>query len=342
MIMPVMDGWRLAAEIHNDAGLESATLILMVPHGLLGRDTKMTLLKWFRAYVNKPIKRRKLADVIEEAFAQNDTESVSELDMAEEEENRKEENSGGEGGRPKKDRPLLLIVEDHPVNQKLFAMIADKLGFPSVLADDGLEALEKAEADKPELIFMDIQMPRMNGYEAVERLRRQGYSNPIIAVTASVLADDRRHYVSAGFDDVLVKPFKRKDVEAVLHKWIQAAAKSAETLLVFDSADLLDTFMGNEEPAKSLLAQYLERTVDQLNSVPDLIAKADWETAHREAHTVKGSALTLGGKKLGEAALRLELACKDRNRTEAEAAFPPTQAAFENFRAAAEAWLRGG
>ncbi|MDR2304073.1 MAG: response regulator [Treponema sp.] len=369
MIMPVMDGWRLAAEIHNDAGLESMALILMVPHGLLGRDTKMTLLKWFRAYINKPIKRRKLADIIREALTQNDTEFVSELDMVEEGESRKEEI---ENGGPQKDRPLLLIVEDHPVNQKLFATIAGKLGFPSVLADDGLEALKKTETEKPALIFMDIQMPRMNGYEAVERLRRQGYSNPIIAVTASVLADEREHYVSAGFDDVLVKPFKRKDLEAALHKWMgkksgeshsagaevrpergvsapaesspakkQDAAKPAETLPVFDFVDLLDTFMGNEESVRSLLTQYLERTADQLDSVPGLIAKADWETAFREAHTVKGSALTLGGKKLGEAALRLELACKNKNRPEAEAAFPPVQAAFECFRTAAEAWLAG-
>ncbi|MDR1654532.1 MAG: response regulator, partial [Treponema sp.] len=372
MIMPVMDGWRLAAEIHNDAGLESTALILMVPHGLLGRDTKMTLLKWFRAYINKPIKRRKLADVIREAFTQNDTEFVSELDMVEEGESRKEESAGGESGGPQKDMPLLLIVEDHPVNQKLFAIIAGKLGFPSVLAADGLEALEKTEAEKPDLIFMDIQMPRMNGYEAVERLRRQGYSKPIIAVTASVLADEREHYVSAGFDDVLVKPFKRKDIEAALHKWMgkksgeshsagteappergvsepgesspakkQADAKPAETPPVFDSADLLDTFMGNEESVRSLLERYLERTAEQINSLPNLIAEADWETAFREAHTVKGSALTLGGRQLGEAALRLESACRNKDRAEAEAAFPPVRAAFECFRAAAEAWLAG-
>ncbi|MDR0655399.1 MAG: response regulator [Treponema sp.] len=372
MIMPVMDGWRLAAEIHNDAGLASMALILMVPHGLLGRDTKMTLLKWFRAYINKPIKRRKLADVIREAFTQNDTEFVSELDMVEEGESRREEGAGSESGGPQKDKPLLLIVEDHPVNQKLFAAIAGKLGFPSVLADDGLEALEKAETEKPALVFMDIQMPRMNGYEAVERLRRQGYTNPIIAVTASVLADEREHCLSAGFDDVLAKPFKRKDVEAALHKWLgkksekshsagaearpecgvsasgescpaekQETAKPAETLPVFDTADLLDTFMGNEESVRSLLERYLERTAEQLNLVPDLIAKANWETVFREAHTVKGSALTLGGRKLGEAALRLELACKNKNRAEAEAAFPPVQDAFKEFRAAAEAWLAG-
>ncbi|MDR2606827.1 MAG: response regulator [Treponema sp.] len=372
MIMPVMDGWRLAAEIHNDAGLESTALILMVPHGLLGRDTKMTLLKWFRAYINKPIKRRKLADVIREAFTQNDTEFVSELDMVEEGESRKEESAGSESGGPQKDKPLLLIVEDHPVNQKLFATIAVKLGFPSVLADDGLEALEKAETEKPALVFMDIQMPRMNGYEAVERLRSKGYANPIIAVTASVLADEREHCLSAGFDDVLAKPFKRKDVEAALNKWIgkksekshsageearpehsvsapgesspaekQEAAKPAETLPVFDTADLMDTFMGNEESVRSLLARYLERTAEQLNLIPDLIANSDWETVFREAHTVKGSALTLGGKKLGEAALRLEYACKNKNRAEAEAAFPPVQDAFEQFRAAAEEWLAG-
>jgi signal transduction histidine kinase/DNA-binding response OmpR family regulator len=390
MIMPVMDGWRLAAEIHNDPLINSAVLILMVPHGLLGADAKMTLLKWFRAYVNKPITRRNLAVTIDTAMNEAELEDVS------------AEAAPAEGIveaamplEPAADRPLILIAEDHPVNQKLFAMIMDKLGYPSILADDGLDALEKEAANPAALIFMDIQMPRMNGYEAAGKLRERGFGKPIIAVTASALAGERERCMAAGFDDILVKPFKRPEIEAMLHRWIgvqrepapavsrkvppappvesappaesapaesapaeSAPAESGFTAAgpaaadagkeaavvdpaVFDHADLMETFMNEEEAVRSLLAQFIERTINQIAAIPGLVERQDWESARREAHTIKGSALTMGGRELGKAAARLETAFKNVDRDEMEAAWKPVKEAFARFKTAAEAYLAG-
>jgi CheY-like chemotaxis protein len=66
---------------------------------------------------------------------------------------------------------------------------------------------------------MDIQMPRMNGYEAAGRLRQQGFSKPIIAVTASALSDERERCMRVGFSDILIKPFRRPDIEKMLQTW---------------------------------------------------------------------------------------------------------------------------
>jgi CheY-like chemotaxis protein/HPt (histidine-containing phosphotransfer) domain-containing protein len=367
-IMPVMDGWRLAAEIHNDGGINGAALVLMVPHGMLGADTKMTLLQWFKAYISKPIKRRVLAETVCMVLG----EPVTELEAAEGEEPPSLLSAAAsivpEKAIPpgaKAPRPLVLIVEDHPVNRKLFAMFTDRLEYPSIQADDGLDALEKAEANSPGLIFMDIQMPRMNGYEAAETLRKRGFRRPVIAVTASALSDERERCMAVGFDDILIKPFKRSDLETMLNKWVNvrqdgkawdlparsaakapplpdaapASFRAVSGAAVFDAADLLETFMDDRNAVKPLLAKFLESTGKRIAAIPGLVEKEDWESARREAHTIKGSSLTLSGKELGQAASRLELAFKNMDRQEMKAGYPPVTEAFTRFRTAALAFL---
>jgi CheY-like chemotaxis protein/HPt (histidine-containing phosphotransfer) domain-containing protein len=401
MIMPVMDGWRLAAEIHNDAGINEAKLILMAPHGIMGTDTKMTLLKWFKAYINKPIKRRSLADTLNAVLGEpEEVEALGELEppadnlSAPEKPVTKTAASGETGAVPGAEKPLVLIAEDHPINQKLFAMMLDKLGYPSILADDGQDAVEKIHAH-PEaaLIFMDIQMPRMNGYEATKYLRKEGFAKPIIAVTASAFADERAECLSIGIDDILIKPFKRPDIESMLTKWINgrgaaggaeapavqaesfdmipvegpdlikpsrnradiistgeepAAAKSGKEAPspkgaaseIFSPAELLDTFMGNDEMAYSLLYRFTARTAGQVEGIPALQKAEDWETARREAHTIKGASYTMSGKELGKAAARLEAAFKNLDFAEMEGSYPPLVEAFGRFKEEAEAFLK--
>jgi HPt (histidine-containing phosphotransfer) domain-containing protein len=185
--------------------------------------------------------------------------------------------------------------------------------------------------------------------------------------------------MSVGFDDILIKPFKRPDLEVMLNKWINvrqdgkawdappaakaapspAPAASAKTAavkaaskpvplpapdtvpdtVVFDADDLLETFMGDRDAVKPLLAKFLERTEEQIAAIPGLAEKEDWASARREAHTIKGSSLTLGGKELGQAAARLELAFKNVDKPEMTAAYPPLAEAFTRFRAAALAYL---
>jgi signal transduction histidine kinase/CheY-like chemotaxis protein/HPt (histidine-containing phosphotransfer) domain-containing protein len=401
MVMPVMDGWRLAAEIHNDEKINNAALILMVPHGLMGRDTKMTLLKWFKAYINKPIRRRKLGEAIDEVLSPG-KDGLQELEALPEEKAAEGGTRGEKNQEPEKavsspsplKKAMVLIVEDHPVNQKLFAMIMDKLGYLSVLADDGLEALEKAPAHPVSLVFMDIQMPRMNGYEAAAKLREAGFGKPIIAVTASALQDEWERCRQAGMNDILLKPFKRPDIQAMLEKWLKTAEalpehedvsagegeipagfvipveeadivppteSRAELMgppggasgtpgpspansggnggVIFSPAEVLDTFLGNKEMAFSLLEHFLERTKGQIEAFPALVAAADWEAARREAHTIKGAVLTLSGGELGKAAARLEIACKDRDRPEIDAAYQEVGEAFARFRLEAGKFL---
>ncbi len=357
MVMPQMDGWRLAAEIKNDETINSSKLILMVPHGLLGADAKMTLLKWFYGYINKPIERHSLKDVIDLI---ND-DSITELEPV--------ENESAEPGSYQElvadfeaeedHKPLVMIVEDHHVNQKLFSMIMEKIGYPTVLADDGQDAVEKADPEQLALIFMDIQMPRMNGYEAVQKLREMGFKIPIVAVTASALSGERERCMEVGFNDILVKPFKIPDIEKVLYRWIGIGTKTLrenqgkntgsssrdnkgehmpephtqpENNTVFDIKDVLDTFMGDREVVKSLIEKFIERSSEQIAAIRENINQKDFETGRRNAHTIKGSSLTLSARELGGAAAELERAFKEENPSKIEASYLPVEEAFERLK----------
>jgi signal transduction histidine kinase/CheY-like chemotaxis protein/HPt (histidine-containing phosphotransfer) domain-containing protein len=353
MIMPRMDGWRLAAEINGDKKINHARLILIVPQGLLGADAKMTLLRWFNANVSKPIKRRDLASSINAALAETavDLETVPPEPAAAGA--AADDTVFDAAGKDSAGKPLILIVEDNPVNQNLFSMIIGKLGYPTVTADDGIDALEKAAAHPVSFVFMDIQMPRMNGYEAAAELRKRGFTNPVIAVTASALANERLHCIQAGFNDILVKPFKRPDIEKMLAAWVsragppmaaapEAAVKPETAPPVFDPGELRETFMAEDELIESMLAKFIVRTEEQIEqSMPLAAGREDWETAMREAHTIKGTAFNMSGKELGTAAARLEEAFRARNRDDTAAALGPLKEAFIRFKAAAEAYLGG-
>ncbi|MHC6202211.1 hybrid sensor histidine kinase/response regulator [Breznakiellaceae bacterium SP9] len=377
MLMPVMDGWRFAAEIHNshDPLITNIKLILMVPHGLLNADTKMTQLKWFLAYINKPIKRFDLAHVIDSVLAEPaELEAVSvdsDIAVGESFDPHVSEAALIEG-----EKPLILIAEDHPINKQLFFLILDKLGYPTILADDGRDAVDKVLTHPVSLVFLDIQMPWMNGYEAARTLRSAGFKAPIIAVTAGSLSEETKLCIAAGMNDILIKPFKRLDVEKILLKWGKTIHKEAKTMIekinrpesghesppasrgllakmnskqecpqaasqeeIFNGQEIVDTFMGNIEMTNKLLKKFVDRTADTIENLPALLDSQDWETAQREAHTIKGSSLTLSGKELGAAAKRLETAIKNRDAPDISASITPLKEAFQRFRAAALAYI---
>jgi CheY-like chemotaxis protein len=361
MIMPQMDGWRLAAEINGDEEINSARLILMVPQGLLGAEAKMTLLKWFKAYINKPIMRKDLIRTLGEALTDpaEESEVVEELEALDEIETSGCETSGPGDVEAEGGKPLILVVEDHLVNQKLFSIILKKLDYPVILAEDGLDALEKTAAYPVSFVFMDIQMPRMNGYDAADQLRRRGFGKPIIAVTASAFPEERDRCMSVGFNDILIKPFGRKDVEKMLLVWPPGASLSVCTVAVepplmqepasvsdepwthiFNHDEIRETFLKDEETIRSLLIRFIARTREQVVvEIPRCMEVGDLEEARQEAHTIKGGALTLAARELGQIAARMEAAFKNRDHAEMSSAFPLLKAAFTRFEAKAWRYL---
>ncbi len=354
-IMPEMDGWQVASEIRSDESLSSTSLILMSLKGGRGtEEAKMKLLGWFGAYITKPVRKKELWDKCLLALFPDKVEPEDLEELEELEEIGPSDDSGNGSAAPagksyvhhKEGR--ILIAEDHPVNRKLFESILLKHGYTVILAENGKEALEKAVSEKPDLVFMDCQMPVMNGYEATRQIREQGLKVPVIAVTANALRGEQEKCFKAGMNDFLPKPFKNRDLVPVLKNWLKPqGSKDVEELEVledeeesdvdekkpvFDFNEAMDTFMDDRELLISLLEPYLEQLEGQLTGLRAPGALEDMEHIRELAHSIKGSSRNLSMLELGDEAEVLEHAGRDKDRETAQAALPRVAEAFERVK----------
>ncbi len=338
--LPDMDGWQLASEIRNDALVEKTPLVLMSPTGLSTGDAKMKLLRWFDAYINKPVKMRELAGAFETVFAGD----IEELEAIEGDAADAEPIDAEVEWLPRK----VLVAEDHFVNQQLFQTILEKQGFITIVASDGLEAVEAIKAD-PEigLIFMDVQMPNLNGYDATTRLRDLGYDVPIIAVTANALSGDRDRCMRVGMNEYMSKPFKKSDIEAAIQRVreqgvfakpgmpgdeevatleevasleeIAGPAQATDTDEPIDIREAIAAFMGDAATAERVIRKFADRLESQIADVERFLTQDEISDARIVAHAIKGGAWNLYAQELGEAAKAVEDACAEEDRSNAEA-----------------------
>ncbi|MEN8126457.1 MAG: response regulator [Planctomycetota bacterium] len=110
----------------------------------------------------------------------------------------------------------VLVAEDNPSNQKLIAILLQKVGLEVTLADNGAEAVEQCASQTFDIILMDMQMPSLNGYDATRQLRSQGVQTPIIAVTANAMAGDEQKCIDIGCDGYLSKPIDRNKLNELI------------------------------------------------------------------------------------------------------------------------------
>src|SRR5437762_5005428 len=116
-------------------------------------------------------------------------------------------------------RPSILIAEDNLINQKVIERMVQKLGYRADLVANGREALDALSCRPYGLIFMDCQMPEMDGFEACREIRSRDLPIariPIIAITANAMKGDRERCLAAGMDDYVSKPFKQDDLKNVI------------------------------------------------------------------------------------------------------------------------------
>jgi signal transduction histidine kinase/ActR/RegA family two-component response regulator len=124
----------------------------------------------------------------------------------------------------------ILVVEDDPVNQRVVSMMLQRLGLESVVVGNGLLALEKINAEPWDLVFMDCQLPGIDGLETTRRARTHlaGRPLPIIALTANARDEDRAACLAAGMDDFLSKPMRTAELRDCLNRWLPTAVNRAD------------------------------------------------------------------------------------------------------------------
>jgi PAS domain S-box-containing protein len=336
--MPGMDGWQFASEVNADKVINSTKLILLTPAGMSGAEAKMKLLKWFDAYLGKPVKRGELLEKVFRVVNSDfdlETVGVEEVDEL--------EAFVSQAAVRKEEKSLkILVAEDHEVNQMLFKIILEKMGYLVEPAMDGLEAVSVAAKEHFDLIFMDIQMPNMNGFQAAEKIRALGFKGPIIAVTANAIKEEIAKSRQAGMNDFLTKPFNQKDLIPYLKKWLPdgtvdgkenpESGEAAETEELFDFKKAVESFMGKEEVVKKLLSSFTDKVAGQIMALKEAVKNQDFEVIRAEAHSIKGGAWNLHSKKLGDAAAELEWAGREKLEPEAKRCLAELQKIFMLFK----------
>jgi two-component system sensor histidine kinase/response regulator len=206
--MPLMDGCQLANEIHLLPGCEKLPLILL-SSSFPAHAYEDNSAREFAVQLMKPIKQGELFNALSTALGQIKTVTKK---------------MPGRRFDPEMAIRLplkILIVEDNVVNQKVARTVLSHFGYDSNVAANGKEALEALAEEKYDLVFMDMQMPEMDGLEATRQIcQRFGIVDRpyIIAMTANAMKEDYRKCMAAGMDDYLSKPIRTEEVKAAIER----------------------------------------------------------------------------------------------------------------------------
>jgi PAS domain S-box-containing protein len=260
----------------------------------------------------------------------------------------------------------ILLVEDNRINRMVARELLEKQGMKVHEAVNGLEGLQKAFESDIDVILMDIEMPEMNGYEAVRQIREREKSPgmksrtplPIIAMTAHVLSGEKDNCLKAGMNDYISKPFDPKNLLSVILKWVtkemgsekdecsesikeiseESTGQTGEKETSFlqnslrlygiDAAAGLSRVGGNEELYRKLIKNFCADYADAAAILRETLKNGDTPEAVRLAHTLKGIAGHMGARSLYTAANELEFGIKNHTIKDEEALLNRFESAF--------------
>ena len=223
MHMPKMDGFALVEEIRKRPGLSAATIMMLTSAGHRGDAARCQQLG-VSAYLLKPIRQSELREAVARVLGAREQDGAIPLIT------RFSLQDAREPGTSLK----ILLAEDNLVNQRLAVRLLEKRGHRVVVAADGREALQALSQQTFDLIFMDVQMPEIDGLEATAVIREKekgtGFRQPIIALTAHAMKGDREKCLAAGMDGYLSKPIRPQDLDTSLEPYLARGSSSANTL----------------------------------------------------------------------------------------------------------------
>jgi len=309
--MPDLDGFALAERIGEDRELAGATVMMLSSLDLQGDAGRCRELG-VAAYLTKPVKHSDLLRAITAA-----------LQVA-------GRQAGGEAKQPHGEaaawRPLrILLAEDNKINQRLAVRMLEKRGHSVVVADDGEAALSALAENEFDIVLMDVQMPRMDGFAATEairwRERATGAHLPIVAMTAHAMREYQERCLQAGMDAYVSKPIEPQRLFETIERLVlpasgappEAAAAAQTWGQAFDRAELLDRVDGDEELLAELVGIFLEDAPRQMAALKEAMEQGDITLVERQAHSLKGAAANIGARPLSAEAHRLELAAREGN-----------------------------
>jgi CheY-like chemotaxis protein/HPt (histidine-containing phosphotransfer) domain-containing protein len=314
MQMPEMDGLMLAQKMRQLPSTAGLPLVLLTSMGVRSDSPAFASVS-FASCLTKPAKPAQLQEVLIRVI------------------------SGAKPAAKKaasgKLDPLLatrlplrvLLCDDNLINQKVAVRLLQQMGYKSDVANNGLEGLQAIERRPYDLIFMDVQMPEMDGIEATRQIRERQKSSSannnfksvvaIVAMTANAMQGDREKCLAAGMDDYLAKPVRPEDIRQVIERWaprVQVAEaanggpKVAEVAAAVapeqkpesmqpppvDMERLLDFANGDTDNLRELVELYLQQTAKQVSQLTAAVNARNAEDVKHIAHSCAGASSTCG------------------------------------------------
>ena len=327
--MPQMDGIALAREIRAVRGSQSPVLILLSSAGqpLTAEPARAG----FAAVFSKPLRLSHLRDRLLEMLGEPREASAGLTPETSSE------------GTPVHAASLrVLLAEDNAINQKVAVRLLARLGYAADIAGDGREVLARLEQATYDVIFMDIQMPELDGLEASRAIcaRWAAHERPrIIAMTAEAMQGDREKCLAAGMDDYIVKPVTLDQLAEALAKCAPVARASAREAEALDR-EVLDQLREDLEGTAALLdviETFLEKTPPVLTALRDAAARADAGGIRQAAHMIKGTSAMLGGRELSEQCAEIERLGRIGGVPDAATRVTAVEAAYRTIEAALKA-----
>ena len=295
--MPIMDG-RDATVAIREAG--NNTPIIAVTANVMAQDVAEYKDAGCTEILPKPIERQAFYDVLKRYLQAAEVKEAKpkklELNAI------KHSKHSSKTNKPKT-RDIsgtVLVAEDNVVNSRLISLYLTKIGVNIILAEDGKQAVQKAMDNPIDLIIMDQHMPEIEGPEAIERLRKEGFEKPILAFTASDDIKDRTLMMDAGCNGTIDKPIKFDQLYQALSEYLPLASKVKQNT----------NSLWNDPELRPIVRQFVKDIPKLMISMDKAFKDHDWMTLRGLAHQVIGSAGSLGFSDITISAKRVERALK--------------------------------
>ncbi len=316
--MPEMDGWELARRVREEPAYDSLRIVIMPSAGIRGDARRCRELR-IEGYLTKPVIREELHKTMVAVLSGSTGHPPATRHSVREEQG----------------RCSVMVVDDVEMNREMVRIILEKHGHRVTMATNGQEAVDAFRKSRFDIIFLDMQMPVMDGYEATREIRalEQGGEGtvPIVAMTAYVMKGDRDKCLEAGANDYLAKPFKPVEVIEILERLantqketsgqgntesetvspgVDELSPSAVTLAPFDRSGLLERLGGRSDMVETFVGLFKKNTDSFLIALRGALDRVDPDQVRIQAHTIKGAAANIAALRMQQTAAAIEVEAK--------------------------------
>ena len=297
--MPGMHGGELARKVRHELGLTALPIVMLAS---LGASELREVHELVNDMLTKPVRQSELRRAL--ALALGET---------------RREPGAMERTSPRPDRdaarrtprfagnPRLLVAEDNPINQEVLLEILTQLGCTADVVADGQAALDAIESRDYPVVLMDCQMPVLDGYEAVRRLRRAGgpkAKTPVVAVTAHAVEGERAKAIAAGMDDYVSKPVSPLSLGTLLERFLTVVERvSTVPAPIAATERALDPETNRSARVVDL---FLKLAPEQLEKLLEATTVGDLSHVKATAHKLRGSSLSIGAPRMARLCEELE------------------------------------